>query len=219
MENQMHNLLQDLRYALRTLLKNPGFALIAIVTLALGIGANTAIFSVVNGVLLKPLPYREPDQLIRVFERSERQPRFPMAQGNFQDYREQNTTLSGLALYTRHDMEFSQGDTPERLAALGVTAGFFELLGVQPLLGREFRREDELPGNSSVVILSHALWQRRFNSDSGIVGKAITLSGQPFTVVGVMPSGVQHVGGDYRSMAHGESVDVWGPLELPPQAG
>ena len=215
----MHKLLQDLRYGLRTLLKNPVFALIAIVTLALGIGANTAIFSVVNGVLLKPLPYREPDQLIRVFERSERQPRFPMAQGNFQDYRDQNTTLSGLALYTRHDMEFSQGDKPERLAALGVTAGFFELLGVQPLLGREFRREDELPGNSSVVILSHALWQRGFNSDPGIIGKAITLSAQPFTVVGIMPPGVQHVGGDYRSMPHGESVDVWGPLEMPPQAG
>ncbi len=215
----MHKLLQDLRYALRTLLKNPGFALIAIVTLALGIGANTAIFSVVNGVLLKPLPYREPEQLIRVFERSQAQPRFPMAQGNFQDYREQNTTLPGLALYTRHDMELSQGDKPERLAALGVTAGFFELLGVQPLLGREFRREDELPGNSSVVILSHALWQRRFNSDPSIVGKAITLSGQPFTVVGVMPPGMQHVGGDYRSMPHGESVDVWGPLEMPPQAG
>ncbi len=215
----MHTLLQDLRYALRTLLKNPGFALIAIVTLALGIGANTAIFSVVNGVLLKPLPYRDPDQLIRVFERSERQPRFPMAQGNFQDYREENAMLAGLALYTRRDMELSQDDKPERLAALGVTAGFFELLGVQPLLGREFRREDELPGNTSVVILSHALWQRRFNSDPGVVGQAITLSGQPFTVVGVMPQGVQHVGGDYRSMPHGESVDVWGPLELPPQAG
>ena len=215
----MHNLLQDLRYALRALLKNPGFALLAIVTLALGIGANTAIFSVVNGVLLKPLPYRDPQQLIRVFERSERQPRFPMAQGNFQDYREQNTALSGLALYTRHDMEFSQGDKPERLAALGVTAGFFELLGVQPLLGREFRRDDELPGNSSVVILSYGLWQRRFNGDPAIVGKGITLSGQPFTVVGVMPAGVQHVGGDYRSMPHGESVDLWGPLEMPAQAG
>ena len=215
----MQKLLQDVRYALRTLMKNPGFALIAIVTLALGIGANTAIFSVVNGVLLKPLPYRNPEQLIRVFERSERQPRFPMAQGNFQDYREQNTTLSGLALYTRHDMELSQDDKPERLAALGVTAGFFELLGVQPLLGREFRRDDELPGNGSVVILSHALWQRRFNSDSQIVGKGITLSGQPYTVVGVMPPGVQHVGGDYRSMPHGESVDLWGPLELKPQAG
>jgi putative ABC transport system permease protein len=215
----MHKLLQDLRYALRTLLKNPGFALIAIVTLALGIGANTAIFSVVNGVLLKPLPYREPEQLIRIFERSQTQPRFPMAQGNFQDYRELNATLSGLALYTRNDKELSLGDKPERLAALGVTAGFFELLGVKPLLGREFRREDELPGNNSLVILSHALWQRRFNSDPAIVGKAITLSGQPFTVVGVMPAGVQHVGGDYHSMPHGESVDVWGPLEIKPQAG
>ncbi len=215
----MHKLMQDLRYALRTLQKNPGFALIAIVTLALGIGANTAIFSVVNGVLLKPLPYREPEQLVRVFERSQAQPRFPMAQGNFQDYREQNTTLSGLALYTRHDMELSQDDKPERLAGLRVTAGFFELLGVAPLLGREFRREDELPGNNSFVILSHALWQRRFSGDPGIVGKAITLSGQPFTVVGVMPPGVQHVGGDYRSMPHGESVDLWGPLELKPQAG
>ena len=215
----MNNLLQDMRYALRTLLKNPGFAFISILTLALGIGANTAIFSVVNGVLLKPLPYPAPDQLIRVFERSQSQPRFPMAQGNFQDYRDQVTNLSGLALYTRHDMELSKDDQPERLAALGVTAGFFELLGVRPLLGREFRREDELPGNTSLVILSHALWQRRFNGDPSIVGKVITLSGQPYTIVGVMPGGVQHVGGDYRSLPHGESVDVWGPLEIKPQAG
>src|SRR4029450_13440786 len=200
----MQTLWQDLRYGARMLLKKPGFTLIAMITLALGMAANTPIFSVVNGVLLNPLPYRKPEQLIRLFESSQAQPKFPLARGNFQDYREQNATLAGMALYTRRDVELSQDDKPERLAALGVTAGFFELLGVQPLLGREFRREDELPGNSSVVILSHALWQRRFNSDSGIVGKAITLSGQPFTVVGVMPSGVQHVGGDYRSMAHGE---------------
>ena len=215
----MNNLLQDMRYAVRTLLKNPGFAFISILTLTLGIGANTAIFSVVNGVLLKPLPYPAPEQLIRVFERSQSQPRFPMAQGNFQDYRDQVTNLSGLALYTRHDMELSKDDQPERLAALGVTAGFFELLGVRPLLGREFRREDELPGNTSLVILSHALWQRRFDGDPSIVGKVITLSGQPYTIVGVMPPGVQHVGGDYRSLPHGESVDVWGPLEIKPQAG
>ncbi|MEP7340147.1 MAG: ABC transporter permease, partial [Acidobacteriota bacterium] len=214
----MQTLWQDLRYGARMLLKNPGFTIVAITTLAIGIGANTAIFSVVNGVLLKPLPYRAPEQLIRLFESSQSQPRFPMAQGNFQDYREQNSTLSGLALYTRQDVELSQDNKPEQLAALGVTAGFFDLLGVQPLLGREFRREDELPNNGSVVILSHALWQRRFNSDAGIVGKAVTLSGRPFTVVGVMPPGVQHVGGDYRSMPHGETVDVWGPLELPPQA-
>jgi putative ABC transport system permease protein len=214
----MQTLWQDLRYGARMLLKNPGFTLIAVLTLALGIGANTAIFSVVNGVLLKPLPYRAPEQLIRLFESSQTQPRFPMARGNFRDYREQNTTLAGLALYTRRDMELSQDDRPERLAALGVTAGFFDLLGVRPLLGREFGREDELPNNSSVVILSHALWQRRFNGDPGVVGRTLTLSGRPFTVVGVMPPGVQHVGGDYRSMPHGETVDLWGPLEVPPQA-
>ncbi|HEU0173603.1 MAG TPA: ABC transporter permease, partial [Blastocatellia bacterium] len=175
----MRNILQDLRYGARMLRKNSGFTLIAVLTLALGIGANTAIFSVVNGVLLKPLPYREPEQLIRLFESSQTQPKFPMARGNFQNYREENATLAGLALYTRRDMELSQDGKPERLAALGVTAGFFELLGVRPLLGREFRREDELPNNSSVVILSHALWQRRFNGDPDVVGKAVTLEGRP----------------------------------------
>jgi predicted permease len=214
----MNTILQDLRYGARMLLKKPGFTLIAMITLALGIGANTAIFSVVNGVLLKPLPYREPEQLIRLFESSQAQPKFPVARGNFLDYREQNATLAGMALYTRRDVELSQDDKPERLAALGVTAGFFELLGVRPMLGREFGREDELPNNNSLVILSHALWQRRFNSDPGVVGRLVTLSGRPFTVVGVMPPGVQHVGGDYRSMPHGETVDLWGPLELPPQA-
>src|SRR5678816_680621 len=187
---------QDLSYGLRMLLKDKGFTFVAILTLALGIGANTAIFSVINGVLLKPLPYRAPEQLVRVFESSEAQPRFPMSGGNFQDYRDQNSTLTGLALYTRQDLELSQNERPVRLAALRVTAGFFDLLGAQPLLGREFRREDELPDNNQVVIFSHGLWQRRFNSDPNIIGKAVTLSGRPFTVVGVMPAGVQHVGGD-----------------------
>jgi predicted permease len=215
----MQSLWQDLRYGARMLLKNPGFTAIAIITLALGIGANTAIFSVVNGVLLKPLPYRDPEQLIRVFERSQSQPKFPMAIGNFQDYREQSSTLTGLALYTRQDLELSRDDRPERLAALRVTAGFFDVLGVQPQLGREFRREDELPDNNQVVILSHGLWQRRFNGDPSIIGQAVTLSGRPFTVVGIMPRGLQHVGGDYRSMPHGESVDAWWPIGMRPQAG
>jgi|RhiMethySRZTD1v2_1073278.scaffolds.fasta_scaffold97948_1 putative ABC transport system permease protein len=215
----MRTFWQDLRYGARMFLKNPSFTLIAVLTLALGIGANTAIFSVVNGVLLKPLPYREPERLIRVFERSRTQPKFPMSGGNFQDYRDQSSTLSGLALYTRQDLELSQDDKPERLAALRVSAGFFELLGAQPLLGREFRREDELPDNNQVVILSHGLWQRRFNGDPNVVGRVVTLSGRPFTVVGVAPQGLQHVGGDYRSMPHGESVDAWWPVALRPQAG
>ncbi len=143
----MNMLWQDLRFGARMLWKTPGFTVVAVITLALGIGANTAIFSVVNGVLLKPLPYRAPDELIRIFESSQAQPKFPMSGGNFQDYREQNSTLAGLALYTRQDLELSQDDQPEQLAALRVTAGFFDLLGVQPLLGREFRR----PAGSSTM--------------------------------------------------------------------
>lgn len=208
------NLLQDLRYGVRMIGKNPGFAFIAVLTLALGIGANTAIFSVINGVLLKPLPYKEPQQLVRIFESHERRPRFPMSPPNFQDYREQNSTLEAMAIYTREDLELSMDDKPERLAAMHITAGFFELLGIQPLLGREFNRDEELLANSRVVVLSHNLWQRRFAGDPQIVGKAITLSGRPYTIIGVMPAGVQHVGGDYRSLPHGESVDVWWPMAL-----
>jgi predicted permease len=206
--------MNDLKFAFRQLLKNPGFTAVAVLTLALGIGANTAIFSVVYGVLLKPLPYREPEQLIRVFESSAGQPKFPMSAGDFQDYRAQNSTLAGLALYTRLDLELSMDDQPELLSALRVTSGFFDVLGVKPMLGREFRREDEAPDNHHSIILSHGLWQRRFHSDPGVLGKPVTLSGEAFTVVGVMPPRVQHVGGDYRSMPHGETVDFWWPVTL-----
>ena len=210
----MNTLLQDLRYSVRLLLKSPSFALVAVITLALGIGANTAIFSVVNAVLLKPLPYPHPEQLVRVFESSSTQPRFPMSPGDFLDYRDQNTTLDNLAIYTRNDLELSLGERPEQLSAMRVSAGFFATLGFEPLLGREFRRDDEVPGNTHVAILSHALWQRRFAGDPEIIGQAVLLSGEAFTVVGVMPAGVQHVGGDYRSTPHGESVDGWWPMAL-----
>jgi predicted permease len=204
----------DLKFAIRQLLKNPGFTAVAVLTLALGIGANTAIFSVVNAVLLRPLPYRDPEQLVRVFESSASQPKFPMSAGDFQDYREHNSTLAGLALYTRQDLELTMDDQPELLSALRVTSGFFEVLGVRPMLGREFRREDEAPDNHHVVILSHGLWQRRFHSDPTVIGQQIKLTGEAFTVVGVMPPRLQHVGGDYRSMPHGETVDFWWPVTL-----
>ncbi|HJQ25183.1 MAG TPA: ABC transporter permease [Blastocatellia bacterium] len=210
----MGTITQDLRYGLRLLLKRPGFTVVAVITLALGIGANTAIFSVVNGVLLKPLPYPHPERLVRVFESSRSQPKFPLAPGNFLDYRDQNTTLDHLALYTRSDLELALGDRPEQLTALRVSADFFATLGFQPLIGREFTRADEAPDNTHAVILSYGLWQRRFAGDPAVVGQVIKLSGEPFTVVGVMPAGVQHVGGDYRSTPHGESVDVWWPMEL-----
>jgi len=135
---------------------------------------------------------------------------------NSQDYREENSTLTGLALYTRQDLEPTMDDQPELLSALRVSPGFFDVLGVRPLLGREFRREDETPDNHHVVILSHELWQRRFHNDPAVIGKQIELTGEAFTVVGVMPPGVQHVGGDYRSMPHGETVDFWRPVTLRP---
>src|SRR5439155_21791343 len=137
--------------------------------------------------------------------------------GDFQDYRELNSTLAGLALYTRQDLELSKDDQPELLAGLRITSGYSDVLGERPMLGREFRREDEAPGNHHVVILSNGLWKRRFNSDPTIIGKTVSLTGEAFAVVGVMPPGVQHVGGDYRSMAYGETVDFWWPVTLRPQ--
>ncbi len=211
------NLFRDLRFGARQLRKNPGFATVAVATLALGIGANTTIFSVIQGVLLAPLPYRDPDRLVRLFESSAGQPRFPMSAGDFQDYREQNSMLAGLALYTRQDLELAKDDQPELLAALRITAGYFDVLGARPLLGREFVRDDEAPNHHHVVVLSHGLWQRRFNGDREVVGKVVMLTGEAFTVVGVMPPGVLHVGGDYRSMPHGETVDFWWPMTLRPQ--
>src|SRR5437773_708395 len=209
--------MNDLKFALRQLLKNPGLTAVAVFTLALGIGANTAIFSVIYGVLLRPLPYRDSEQLIRVFETSASQPKFPMSAGDFQDYRQENSTLARLALYTRQDLELTMDDQPELLSGLRISSGFFEVLGVRPILGREFRQEDEAPDNHHVVILSHGLWQRRFHSDPTVIGRQIKLTGEAFTVVGVMPPGVLHVGGDYRSMPHGETVDFWWPVTLRPQ--
>ena len=211
----MRSSMQDVRYAVRLLLRAPGFTTVAALTLALGIGANTAIFSVVHGVLVKPLPYREPDALIRIFEESlPDTPEFPLSPGTFIEYRAQSRAFEALAAYERNDLQLG-GDRPEQLRAMRVTAGFFQLLGYQPQLGREFTREDEAEGRSRVAILSHALWVRRFGGDQTIVGKTVALSGRPFEIIGVLPPGVQHVGGTYRSYPHGESVDVWWPRMLP----
>src|SRR5438128_1193599 len=151
--------MNDLKFAIRQLLKNPGLTAVAVLTLALGIGANTAIFSVFYGVLLKPLPYRDPEQLIRVFESSASQPKFPMSAGDFQDYREHNSTPAGLALYTRQDLELTMDDQPELLSALRISSGFFGVLGVRPLLGREFRREDEAQRGQKLRLIVHGQLQ------------------------------------------------------------
>jgi putative ABC transport system permease protein len=211
----MQTLVQDVRYAIRVLRRSPGFAATAILTLALSIGANAAIFSAVQGVLVAPLPYPDPDRLVRLFEQSSTTPRFPMAPADFRDYRAELRTVDGIAAYFRADLQLGDTDRPEHLRGMQVTAGFFSLLGARPRLGRDFQLDDELEANSNVVILSHSLWMRRFDGDPSIVGRSVQFSGKTFRVLGVLPDGFKHVGGTYRSYGHGEPVDIWSVMVVP----
>ena len=183
----MGTLLQDIRYAVRLLAKNPGVTGIAVLTLALGIGANTAIFTVVNAVLLRPLGFRDPSRLIIVAEKSS----FPVISTsweNYQDWRDQSHSFEGLEATRAATITLTGTGDPERLQLRNVTAGLFPLLGVNAQIGRIFLPEEDRAGGSPVVLLSYALWQRRFGGSQEILGKSITLDTRPYTVIGVMPS-------------------------------
>ncbi len=191
--NMMVDLWQDLRFGARMLIKKPGFTLIAVLTLALGIGANTAIFSVVNGALLQPLPYPAPQQLVRLFERVERvtmaSDRMEVAPANYFDWREQNTSFSGLATYGLTGLALASDGVAERIEGALASADFFSVMGVPPLLGRTFTAEDERSGERFMAVISFGLWQRRFGGAREIVGRAIQIDGYSFTIIGVMPPG------------------------------
>jgi predicted permease len=211
----METLLQDVGFAVRLLRRSSAFTAAAILTLGLSIGANTAVMSAVQGVLIAPLPYTDPDRLVRVFEESPTMRHFPMAPADFRDYRDGLATFDGLAAYVRSDLQLGDAARPEHLRGMQVSAGFFTLLGHPPALGRDFTRDDELPANSAVAILSHSLWMRRFNGDPAIVGAAARFSGRTFQIVGILPDGFRHVGGTYRTYGHGEPVDIWTVLAVP----
>ena len=189
----METALQDLRFAARMLLKRPGFAAVAVLTLALGIGANTAIFSVVNAVLLRPLPYQEPGRLVEIWETNPIKgwTDAPAAPANFYDWQEQNDVFEGMAAYRPSPGNFTLMGTgePERLRGMEATGTLFTVLGVEARLGRTFLPEETWEGKNQVVVLSHRLWARRFNQDSDIIGQTILLDGQSYTVIGVMPDG------------------------------
>jgi predicted permease len=192
----MSGIRQDVRYALRQLRKSVGFTVVAVVTLALGIGANTAIFSVVNGVLLRPLQFPDPGRLVRVWHVPPAKsfpgmPTFSVSAANYLDWERQNHVFEGMAIYTFHGFTLTGSDKPEQVDACAATAGFFSTLGVQPLLGRGFTPEEDQPGRSNVVVLSHRLWQEHFGSNPGIVGHDIKLDGQGYLVAGVMPASFQ----------------------------
>jgi putative ABC transport system permease protein len=208
----LENLGRDTRYALRMLRASPGFAVVMVLTLGLAIGANSAIFSVIDGVLLKPLPYPEPDRMVRVFFHSRTYPKFPLNPFDFRDFRARNRSFEVLAGYTHADLQLSGAGQPESLTGFRITAGYFRALGLVPARGREFTTSDELPGNGRLVIISDRLWRRRFAADPGMVGRTITLDAQPFTVTGVMPPGADHPGNDYHGVAYGETVDIWWPF-------
>ncbi|MFL6212369.1 MAG: ABC transporter permease [Blastocatellia bacterium] len=188
----MSTLIQDARYGLRMLLKRPGFTLVAIITLILGIGANTAIFSVVNAVLLRPLPYKDADRIAVIEEISKEGKRIQVTPANFADWRNQNTAFEHLAAIFERTANLAGADDAERINLAMTSANFFEVFGAQPERGRLFIAEDEQAGHPLVVVISHGLWQRRFGGDAGLVGQAITLDGRSYTVVGVAPAGFQY---------------------------
>lgn len=192
-KNVAGDFMQDVRFALRMLTKNPGFTTVAVIALALGIGANSAIFSVVNSVLLRPLPYKDPDGLVLVWEDSSLHgfPNDTPAPANFADWRDQNQVFEGMAALSIESFNLTDAGDPERLDGRRASGNLFTILGVPPQLGRTFTMEEDKEGANRVVVLSYPLWQRRFAGDAGIIGRSITLNGQGYTVIGVMPAGFQ----------------------------
>jgi len=203
----METLLKDIRYGVRGLLKRPGFTAIALITLALGIGANTAIFSVVNAVLLRPLPFQDPDRLVIVWEDAAFLgfPHNTPAPANYVDWKTQNQSFTDMAASQETSFNLTGDGEPERVSAYAVNYNFFPLFGVQPLLGRGFLPEEDRPGSNKVAVLSYSLWQSRYGGDRNIINRDIQLNGEKHLVVGVMPASFQFFESDVR---------LWVPLAL-----
>ena len=194
----MQNVWQDVRYGLRMLGKNPGFTAIAILTLALGIGANTALFSIVNGVLLNPMPYEQPDRLVALYSRTAEFTRSSISYPNFLDWREGNKTFTALAAFRPDNLNLTGMGDAERLKAEMVSATFFPILGVKPIAGRVFSEQEDQVGAAPVALISEGLWKRKFGASPDTVGKSITLNGKLYTVVGVIPASFHYQSGNFH---------------------
>lgn len=208
-------LAQDIRFGTRVLLKHKAFTFIAVLTLALGIGANTAIYSVVNELLLRPLPYRDAERLVMLWEVTpEGRHQNTTSRANFRSWRDQATSFQHVAAFTDQRVNLTDAGEPEELTVQLATIDLFKVLGVEPLLGRTFLAEDGEQGKPPVTVLSYGLWQRRFGGQQDIVGRQITLNGKPATVVGVMPATFQfHV---KQRAGTGRPPELWSPLSMPP---
>lgn len=203
----MESFWQDLRYGMRALAKKPGFTIIAFLTLAIGIGANTAIFTVVDAALLRPLPYKESDRLVHLWESTPQQ-EFGRREASYPDYldwRDQNSVFTGVAGYNRRSLTLTGAEVPELLQAGRVTANFFSVLGVEPSLGRTFSPGEDARGAPLTVVLSHAAWQRRFGGNTGVLGQSLTFGNTAATIIGVLPANFQ--------FAPVGDVEIWIPLQ------
>lgn len=205
----MSRFTQDLKFALRHLLKSPGFTSVAVLIMALGIGANTAIFSVVHAVLLEPLPFQDPERLVQLWHVPPQSSfpgmtQFAVSAANFLDWQKQNDVFSGMALYSHGGFELTGQGKPETIHAGKVTSGFFSVLGVQPILGRVFLPEEDQPGRDKELILSYKTWQTRYAADPNIVGRTVTLDDSPYIIVGVMGP----------KMTKPDFADVWTPMGM-----
>ena len=207
----MTSVSQDLRYSFRMLLKNKGFTIVAVLTVALGIGVNTAMFSVLNTFLFRALPYPQSEQLVRIWRVSPHSQNWPFSNANFFDQHDQNTVFDKMAAFTYTSRNLTEeGHTAERLLGITATADFFPMLGVAPAHGRLFKPEEFEPGADNVIVITDRFWARRFGSDPGIVGKNIQLDGKTVQVIGVMPPGFEH------PILWG-SIDIWQPLAFSPE--
>jgi hypothetical protein len=217
----IETMIQDLRSAYRVLTKNPGFTVVAVIALALGIGANTAIFSVVDSVLLRPLPFKEPGKLFTLWEKNQHilvpYERNAPAAGNLADWRAQNNVFEAIGSYTSNiSLSLAGDDSPEHVNGAQVTADLFQVLKVDPIKGRVFRPEEQEPGKNRVVIISQGLWMRRYGGDPNLIGKTIMVNGLNCEVVGIMPGDFRFgtIGGQFTA----EPTDAWIPLTLPAAA-
>lgn len=206
----MDTILKDLRFALRTMLKHPAFSAVAIITLALGIGGSTSIFTVVEAALLRGLPYKSPEGLYHLWEQTPKR-EFPRREFSYPDYKdyEQNNIFEGVAAYTGTGAILSGSGESEYVAAPRVSANFFSVLGVEPILGRTFQPGEDSTGGPNLVILTYGFWQRKFGGDPGVIGRALTINAQSFTVIGVLPASFQYAL---------KSNDLWLPFQPPQNA-
>ncbi len=221
--NLFAGILQDIHYALRMLRKSPGFAIVAVLTLALGIGANTAMFSMVDGVILRPLPFKDARRLYTLWERNAKMgyEQNPPAAGNFRDWKDHNRVFERMAAFDSFQtFNLAGNSNPERVDGAAVSPELFELLGVSPVIGRTFTPQEDQLGQNRAVLLSYELWQRRFNASPSIVGKPIILDGSNSTVIGVMPPAFHFPGdtGTVLNIFTAPPAQLWVPLALPPKA-